>query len=183
MQVRRALLVAGAGALALTAAGATTGAQLASSARASAGLQCPVGQVREQRATFDQISSGVFSNCVPALHPEDRNDKMIAAREQTIRHEGAYGALPGAFESASTQASKIPAASGPGASSWQPVGIGPEKFDVPSYGQVNTEGLHTASGRIQGLDYDPKNSRHWWAAVANGGVYETSDAGAHWLVR
>lgn len=105
---------------------------------------------------------------------------MIAARQQTIRHEGAYGALPGAFDSAATQASRIPAASGPGASSWKPVGIGPERFDVPSYGQVNTEGLHTASGRIQGLDYDPKNSRHWWAAVANGGVYETSDAGAHW---
>ena len=180
MKVRRLGFVAGVGAIALAAAGAGSGAQFVASSKATTGVGCPAGQVREQRATFDQVVKGVTSNCVPWLHPEDRNDRMLAARQLTIRHEGAYGALPGAFASAAGQAATIPGASGAGGPSWIPVGIGPEQFDVAGYSSVNSEGLHTASGRIQGLDYDPKNSRHWYAAIANGGVFETFDAGAKW---
>nr|MDP9167792.1 hypothetical protein [Actinomycetota bacterium] len=62
---------------------------------------------------------------------------------------------------------------------WTPLGGPALMADVPGYGPTS-EGFHNLSGRIQSFDYDRRHPTWWYAAVANGGVYETTNAGRSW---
>src|SRR5439155_5101253 len=37
-----------------------------------------------------------------------------------------------------------------------------------------------ASGRVAALAVDPSNAAHWLLGAAQGGIWETTDSGAHW---
>jgi photosystem II stability/assembly factor-like uncharacterized protein len=52
------------------------------------------------------------------------------------------------------------------------VNIGPAPIVLPD---------NTFSGRIADIAVDPSDSRHWLIGAATGGVWETHDAGSHWL--
>jgi hypothetical protein len=67
------------------------------------------------------------------------------------------------------------------AGTWTPVGQGPVIFDDPAYTNTNglANGLSRAAGRITDYAYDDAAGR-LFAAVANGGVWMSTDRGASW---
>ena len=142
-------------------------------------VDCPAGQVPGSDVAVRSFARGSTVACVPALRPESPREVMSAAAQLAARTNGGYLARPEAYGAAVGQAQVIEAASSP-AATWLPVGSTPLNSDVPGYGSTNALGLHQLSGRIEDLAYDPGTSDHWYAAVANGGVYATSDAGRSW---
>lgn len=67
------------------------------------------------------------------------------------------------------------------AGSWSRVGAGPVVFDDPEYANTNglANGLSRAAGRITDYAYDDASGR-LFAAVANGGVWMSTDRGTSW---
>lgn len=72
----------------------------------------------------------------------------------------------------------FPRAQGAGAANQRWINIGPAPI---SAGQ--TAPPRPVSGRITCLAVDPNNVSHWLAGAAQGGVWETTDAGATWVPR
>ncbi|MDP9101214.1 MAG: hypothetical protein M3N21_03585, partial [Actinomycetota bacterium] len=140
---------------------------------------CPAGTTPERDTSLASLTSGLPSGCAPALRPEPMQEAMALAAQVGLRHNGGYASRPGAYEAAVSQAQVIAAASHPGAT-WQPVGTTPLNSDVAGFTSTNALGLHQLAGRIEDLAYDPDFGDHWFAAVANGGVWATTDAGKHW---
>lgn len=99
----------------------------------------------------------------------------------TARTNGGYSVRAGAFEQAVAQHQAIAreGSAAPGAT-WVPVGKGPLNADVVGYTSTNGLGLHQLAGRIEDLARDPQNAKHWFAAFANGGIWETTNAGSSW---
>ena len=67
------------------------------------------------------------------------------------------------------------------AGSWSPVGSGFVRFDNPAYTEGNglSTGLSRGAGRITDYAYDEQGGR-LFAAVANGGVWMSTDTGKSW---
>ncbi len=187
------LALAVAAALTFAAGSASQGAGPATpTAAAATGLDCPTGTVFEreagpafgddlQQAADTALTGSVqpAGECRSVRTPEPGAEVMamnaaLAAR----RSGGGYAYADGALEAA-TAAHRALAVTAPVAS-WAPLGKGPLDANVDGYDEVNGLGLNDLAGRVEDLAYDPRVNGHWFAAVANGGVWVTGDAGGTW---
>ncbi|MCU1673794.1 MAG: hypothetical protein JWN77_1907 [Frankiales bacterium] len=148
---------------------------------APAAAECPPGTTTERDVPLADFAAGVTSTCAPALRPEPREEVEAMAAQLAARSTGGYAVRAGALESATAQHEAIARKSaGTSASSWLPLGKGPLHSDVAGYTRTNGLGLHQLAGRIEDLSRDPANSARWFAAVANGGIWETTNSGGTW---
>ena len=60
--------------------------------------------------------------------------------------------------------------------------IGPQPINTVNFIQ-NGYTLEIDSGRVCTLAIDPGNSNHWLIGAAQGGIWQTTDAGGTWLPR
>jgi hypothetical protein len=148
---------------------------------AAASAQCAPGTVREHDVALTDFAAGARSRCVPALRPEPLAEVMAMNAQLALRHTSGLPYSAGAFEAAVAQHNAMVAASAKvKAPSWIAMGKGPLLSDVPGYDSTNSTGLHNLSGRIEDFAYDPAHPSTVYAAVANGGVWETTNAGSSW---
>jgi hypothetical protein len=146
---------------------------------AAAAGGCPAGTVRERDVSLTDFAAGARSQCVPSLHVESVREVMAANAQLAMRQSAGLPYSAGAYAAAVAQhqamLSAVKAAPG-----WVAMGKGPLNSDVAGYDRTNSTGLHQLSGRIEDFAYDPAAPRTFYAAVANGGVWETKDAGGSW---
>jgi MYXO-CTERM domain-containing protein len=181
-----ALPVAVAAAAVLTATAGSSLPTSAAPARAAAAVRpavsCPAGTFRSAETDLAGFAAGAGSSCRPP-GPEAPAEVMAMRAGLAARSNGGEpAALPGAFAAAVAQhqaLARTTAAAYP-TSSWIPVGKGPLNSDVPGFTRTNSLGLHQLSGRIEDLAYDPAVSDHFFAAVANGGIWVTNNGGSTW---
>lgn len=107
-------------------------------------------------------------------------------RDLTRASEAVSGRLgfdrPGQYAAAARQKARLRLSGIAGtAGTWSPVGDGPVVFDDPAYTNTNdlASGLSRASGRITDYAYDEQGGR-LFAAVAEGGVWTSTDTGKSW---
>jgi hypothetical protein len=171
-----ALAAVAIGALAL--AGAGPQGPLAATRAAT---DCPAGFVVDRDVPLADFAAGARLACVPGLRPEPTAEVMAANAQLAVRQNGGYQVSAGAFENAVRQHNALVAASATAAApSWIPIGKGPLNSDVPGFTSTNALGLHQLSGRIEDFAYDNVNGKTFYAAVANGGIWETTNAGSSW---
>lgn len=175
---RRSLLALGALA-GLMAATAGTGG-VTSAAPAPAARSCPAGQVLERGTDLASFAAGRSGACVAAVGAESGKELSRANGERMSRAQAPYGVQAGAFAAGSAQAAALAAQGTATSATWKPYGKTPLIADGADFGEVNGEGFVHLSGRVEDVTYVPGAKGHWFAAVANGGVHETTDAGAHW---
>ncbi|MCW2707162.1 MAG: hypothetical protein JWM22_1004 [Frankiales bacterium] len=171
------VLLAGAAACALAATG-LAGAPAPVEAVPTPHSACPAGQQLDKLGRF--AGGGTQITCVPATESESVDDQLTLNHAVQVKHQGNYPVSSNAYASAAAQAAAMPASKAYGGSSWKPVGTDALYADVAGYDRVNGEGLHNLSGRIQGFASDPANPKVWYAAVANGGVFRSTNAGSSW---
>ncbi|MDX6197714.1 MAG: hypothetical protein QOJ79_865 [Actinomycetota bacterium] len=171
-----ALLAASTGGALSTGTAATTSTTAATSA-----ASCPPGTLRSADADLVDFAAGAGSSCRPP-GPESPAEVMAMHAALATRSNGGHPlTLPGAYEAAIAQHQALSRTTAAwSTSSWIPVGKGPLNSDVTGYTRTNGLGLHQLSGRIEDLAYDPAVSDHFFAAVANGGVWVTNDGGSSW---
>ena len=171
----RALLV-GAAVSALAAAGLAATPGLPAAADTTPRGICPSGQHLDQLARRAGTAT-----CVSTSESEGVDEQMTMNSALQVRHQGNYPVAAGAYANAVAQAGALTASKTYGASTWKPLGTDALYADGVGYDRVNGEGLHNLSGRIQGFTYDPGRPSTWYAAVANGGVYKSTNSGASWF--
>jgi hypothetical protein len=166
------------GALALGTAG-PQGLTTASVGRAA--FVCPPGTIVDRDVPLAAFALGAQRACVSALRVEPAKEVMALSQQLAVRQNGGHAVAAGALEAAVAEHQALVAASATTTSpSWMPVGVGPLNSDVPGYTSTNALGLHQLAGRIEDFAYDPANGKTFYAAVANGGIWETTNAGASW---
>jgi len=174
---RRAL----AAAAAVVAAGVAFGTAAPVGVATASSTDCPAGYLLEKDVALSAFADGARSQCVPALRPEPLDEVMGMNTQLEMRSSSGLPVAAGARAAATAQhQAMIAAAASKGAPSWIPMGKGPLNSDVPGYDEVNGLGLHQVSGRIVDFAYDPADQAKVYAAVANGGVWETTNAGKSW---
>ena len=168
--------------LSAVALGATALGALPGGSATAAASPCPPGMLPERDVTLQAFAEGERQVCVPALRVEPMAEQMAMNGQLALRQTSGLPVAAGAYAAAAAKHSALARATAgsSGAPSWQALGKGPLNSDVDGYGSVNRLGLHQLSGRIQDLAFDPAAPRTWYAAVANGGVWRTTDAGASW---
>jgi hypothetical protein len=178
LRLSRALLAAaaGAGAAALVLGTASTGVVVAAPRPSAA---CPAGQAIDKLVRAAAAQGRVSLVCRPKTENEGARDALAANRANTVKHEGVFPVTGEAYASAVAQAQALPPSTTYGGSAWKPVGTDALNADDPKYGP-SSEGFHNLAGRIQGFTYDPAVPSHWYAAVANGGVYASDNSGGAW---
>jgi hypothetical protein len=135
--------------------------------------------------------------CVFHGGPELFSDLQTSATELDSRQTAPFSTIaPGAYGHAVAQRADVP---GPGAApgsgfSWRLAGSPPECADPSTTGSVcpaagpdngnysymGPLGFRTLSGRISAFAYDATNTSRYFAAPVVGGIWESTDAGAHW---
>ncbi len=186
MPLSRPLLLLGAGGLcaAVAAAGLPGARAVPSPAPSSrtvvAAPVCSPGYVVEHETDLASFADGATSSCVPALRPETYRDLASANGQQDSKAQAPFGVKPDAYAAGSAQAAALSGKGYAVAGSWQPLGTTPLIANGAPYGEVNQQGFVNLAGRIQDFAYVPGQTGHWFAAVANGGIQETSDAGKTW---
>src|ERR1041385_9496211 len=70
----------------------------------------------------------------------------------------------------------------PNVGAWKEAGPKPYHADDPTYG-LDIEGFDVIAGRTAALAIDPTTPDIVWAGTAGGGVWESLDAGTHWVPR
>ena len=181
VRTRRALTLGALAVAAATAASATPGA--ATAARTPDLHNCPAGTTWVRDATLEAFAAGQLGSCQAAKGVETFAELSKANASIEMRQRsGSAGQVSAAAYAAGVAAAQRVAATGaasPG-STWKQYAKGPLVNDVEGYDRVNGLGLADVAGRIEDFAQVPGDSRRWLAAVANGGVYETRDAGASW---
>ncbi len=130
-------------------------------------------------ALTDELGSKL---CVNEKHPEAFGEVYQAYLDNASQLLAPGVALKaGAFKNAIAQRAAlerqgIPVANW--AKRWIPYGRGPLNTDDPAYG-VSALGNGDVAGRIADLKYVPEK-KAVYAAVATGGVWKSTDKGAHW---
>jgi photosystem II stability/assembly factor-like uncharacterized protein len=148
---------------------------------ASGPAQCPAGTMREKDVSLATFAAGARSACVPVLRPEPLDEVLAMSAQLSLRGTSGLPVAAGAYAAAAAaHQAMAKAAATPGAPAWKTIGTGPLNADVVGYDRVNGEGLHQLSGRIEDFAHDPAAPSTLYAAVANGGVWETTNAGASW---
>src|SRR4051794_39355988 len=140
--------------------------------------------VRERRAEVNgsRVRPSAPENETPAgcrrtSAPERVSDLTAAQTDSGRRARGGQGELKsGAYAAAVRQADALSAAVGP---AWQPVGTGPLLANDARFAEVKGEGLAKLNGRVGDLAYDAAGNR-LFAAVGEGGVWESDDQGGNW---
>ena len=148
---------------------------------ARAAAQCPAGTVPERDVALAAFASGATRACLPALKVEPTAEVMAMGQQLAVRQNGGHQVAAGALEAAVAEHQALVAANAAvKAPAWTPVGVGPLNADVPGFTSTNALGLHQLAGRIEDFAYDPANGKTFYAAVANGGIWRTTDAGTSW---
>lgn len=146
-----------------------------------AGRECPAGTTPEKDVSLAAFAAGAGRACLPALRTEKTAEVMAMGQQLAVRQNGGHAVAPGALEAAVAEHQALVAQSASTAApTWLPVGKGPLNSDVPGYTSTNALGLHQLSGRIEDFAYDPVDDRTFYAAVANGGIWRTTDGGSSW---
>lgn len=143
---------------------------------------CARGTSWVQETTVQDLASGITGSCrgrgIESFEELSKVNASLEARQQS----GNLGNVSAqAFPAGVAQASRLAAAgsASPG-STWKQYAKGPLTEDNVGYDRVNGSGFADISGRIEDFAYVPGSSSHWFAAVAQGGVFETTNAGAGW---
>ncbi len=147
------------------------------------------GAARERRAELaglrvrDRAETVPLAGCLARGAPERPADLLTAQQDSGRRARGGRAGLrSGAYAAAVREHARMAAAPStlPGsAGTWQPVGTTPLVADDPRFAEVNGEGLADLNGRISDFAYDAADDR-LFAAVGEGGVWQSDDRGAHW---
>jgi hypothetical protein len=145
---------------------------------ATAAKDCPAGTLLERDVALADFASGARAQCVPSLRVEPTREVMAMQAQLGMRQGAGLPYAAGAWEAAVAQHQAFTATKG--APSWIPMGKGPLNSDVAGFDRTNSTGLHQLSGRIEDFAYDPASTATFYAAVANGGVWETTNAGSSW---
>lgn len=159
--------------------GATSTSAPARVAGPRAASACGQGQTVDRLVQAAETQGRVQVVCRPKTDSDGAREALAANLGFTAKHTGMYPVRADAYASAVAQAQGLPASTSYGRSTWRPVGSDALNADNPVYGPTS-EGFHNLSGRIQGFTYNPAAPTHWYAAVANGGVFASSNAGASW---
>ena len=154
---------------------------------------CPAGFVsasalasqaaRERRAEVNGLRARVRESelasgaCRRAGAPERVGDLLSVQNDSGRRARGGQVAIKtGAYAAAARQAEALGA---PTAGTWEPLGTTPLTADDKRFAQVAGEGLADLNGRVGDFAYDAAGNRVF-AAVGEGGVWESDDQGGHW---
>ncbi|MCU1601742.1 MAG: hypothetical protein JWO22_2451 [Frankiales bacterium] len=170
---------------AASAAGALALALAPSAAPVSAAgsdTPCPPGTQLVESTSLSGFAAGQRGSC-SAVKVEPFEDLMRASASLGARQlSGASGDLSAAAYPAGVAQAAALKASGVASptSTWKPYTTQPLTFDNAGYSSVNGLGLADLSGRTEDFAYNPASSKNWFAAVANGGVWETTNAGTTW---
>jgi hypothetical protein len=144
---------------------------------------CPPGTTWTHDTTLEGLAQGQTGHCAAARGIESFAElSKVNASVEVRRQSGAAGLVGSAAHSAGVAAAAKLAAKGvasPG-SAWKQYQKTPLINDVEGYDRVNGLGLADVAGRIEQFTYVPGEPEHWFAAVANGGVFETTNAGDSW---
>lgn len=123
--------------------------------------------------------SNFRGKCAPVRHPESSRDLAKFTEHASLR-QGSD--TPAAFAKAVRQkeivegaASSIPGTGG----SWTPYGNTPLIGDDPTYPTTNGDGFGKINGRVNDFTYAEQN-KTLYAAVAQGGVWKSTDLGEKW---
>ena len=189
------LLLAGAAAAAalLLTGGSEPGQRLAANG-------CPPGFTsREERESHERLErlaqgekgeageeaerEGEGPRCLNRKTPEPQGELMTIQQNGARRSTGGITQTlkPGAYRHAvaDRQAIERHGRTVPGSGgTWTPAGNGPLINDDERFGEVNGEGLGEVNGRIS--DFASAPDGRVFAAVGEGGVWETTDRGASW---
>lgn len=151
-----------------------------SAAHSSAAAHCPPGQRPQRSDGLAAFAAGTAVACASSAAPERAREMLAANAQLEVRHQGQLPVSSEAYASAVAQGQRLAAQPPFDGAGWRALGTGPLNADNAAYPSINGEGFHNLSGRIQSFDHDPADASHWVAAVANGGVFETRDAGGSW---
>ena len=180
MRRRRPLLVVVA-ALAASGLAASGGASLTAIAAASPQVTCSGTQVLARETSFSGAGDPAARKCVALNATAENNTELLAANDSMqVRHQGTFEPTADAYASAVAQAQEISTLAKYTSAPWTFPGKDALYADDPTYTRTSGEGFHNLSGRIQSFTYNPSNVSQWWAGVANGGVWESDNAGATW---
>jgi photosystem II stability/assembly factor-like uncharacterized protein len=121
--------------------------------------------------------------CRARSAPERPADLLAAQSDSGRRARGGQAApRRGAYAAAVREHAALataPRSLAGTAGSWLAVGTTPLIADDQRFGEVNGEGLADLNGRIADFAYDAAGDR-LFAAVGEGGVWESDDRGGHW---
>ncbi|MEA2411122.1 MAG: hypothetical protein QOC77_1683, partial [Thermoleophilaceae bacterium] len=184
--MRRFRLVAG---LLLAVAGASVAAVLLLSG-GSGGVKrtastCPAGQrLVADNGESDGGAGGDYEShfkgkCAPVAHPESPAD-LEKFNEASQNRQGSDS--PQEFAKALDQRDRLAAKPStiPGTNGrWSPYGKGPLIGDDPTYPTTLGDGFGKMNGRVSDFAY-VASTKKLYAAVAQGGVWESSDLGDNW---
>ena len=187
--LRRVLLALGIAGVALTgAAAARTAPPAGLPATCPPGFH-PIGSERAPvtgRGALADALAGMTTaadGCVNDKAPESAAEIGLVSRELQARRTAPFDTLrPGAYAAAVKQRAAVAKASAaiPGTGgTWTPLGKTPLNNAVEGYDSVNGLGLRNVAGRIQNFAYD-KDTKTLYTAVAQGGVYKSTDMGETW---
>jgi hypothetical protein len=154
--------------------------------RRTASAACPVGQriVPQNGEDGDRGESGDYEahfrgKCAPVAHPESTAD-IEKFNEAAQSRQGSDS--PKEFAQALKQRDRLAAKPStiPGTrGKWSPYGKGPLIGDDPTYPTTLGDGFGKINGRVSDFAY-VASTKKLYAAVAQGGVWESSDLGDNW---
>src|SRR3954451_21012787 len=134
---------------------------------------------RKQKAEGGDYESHVVGRCAPVSHPESNAD-LTKFNEYASTRQGSD--TPREFAKAAAQRQRmedspvrIAAADG----QWKPYGHGPLIADDPNYPTTLGDGFGKLEGRINDFAYVPQTGK-LYAAVAQGGLWESTNLGGSW---
>ncbi|MDX6659506.1 MAG: hypothetical protein QOJ55_328, partial [Solirubrobacteraceae bacterium] len=180
--VAAAAVLASGGSSARRTAGACPAGQRLVPATAEAGA--PAGEKAREHAAkgaAGDYESHFLGKCAPVAHPESNAD-LFKFNDFASTRQGSDS--PRAFAKALRQRDRLAqdaaAANIPGtAGHWAPYGHGPLIADDPTYPTTQGDGFGKIEGRINDFAY-VDSTKKLYAAVAQGGLWESSDLGASW---
>jgi hypothetical protein len=151
--------------------------------------ECPAGQrlVAEHGEEGEEAGEGgdyeshFAGRCAPLSHPESPRE-LAKFDEFASTRQGSDS--PGAFAGAVRQKRRLQAgaaaANVPGTGGkWTPYGKGPLIGDDPTYPATLGDGFGKIGGRINDFTY-VASTKKLYAAVAQGGLWESGDLGKSW---
>jgi photosystem II stability/assembly factor-like uncharacterized protein len=135
----------------------------------------------DEKGEAGDYESNFKGECAPAGHPESSRD-LTKFNEYAGNRQGSDS--PQEFARALKQHDRLEAqaaaASIPGTSgSWTPYGKGAMIGDDPTYPATNGDGFGKINGRVNDFAY-VASTKKLYAAVAQGGVWESDDLGENW---
>src|SRR4051812_2949296 len=139
------------------------------------------GEEHERKGELGDYESHFKGKCAPVGHPESNRD-LAKFNEEAAERQGSD--TPEQFAKALKQRDKLAAqaaaANIPGTKgNWSPYGKGPLIGDDPTYPTTLGDGFGKIGGRVSDFAY-VASTKKLYAAVAQGGVWKSSDLGENW---